>query len=166
MANEKKTVKAKKVREGDYLPGLGNSYVFQDPERSEDNPGGRRLSGVHQSQTTGSRVQQPAAPPGEVQSVAISSIEFTRRFSLFAPSFTYVVRDQTSGSWIGEVARNEDNRRKWWASNKTWTDGGDLVQTFPTRYEAANALWHLAHGTATPETYGGYYQEEEEEEAT
>lgn len=26
-------VKAKKVREGDFLPGLDDAYVFQDPDR-------------------------------------------------------------------------------------------------------------------------------------
>lgn len=30
-----KTVKAKKVREGDFIPGLDNAYVFEDPERTE-----------------------------------------------------------------------------------------------------------------------------------
>jgi hypothetical protein len=28
-----KTIKAKKVRTGDYLPGLDNGYVFDEPER-------------------------------------------------------------------------------------------------------------------------------------
>lgn len=28
-----KTVKAKKVKVGDYLPGLDNGYVFDEPER-------------------------------------------------------------------------------------------------------------------------------------
>ena len=84
---------------------------------------------------------------------------FNRRYSFLAPDFTYAVIDAMSG-WIGEVARQTDNRRKWWASNKTWTGGGDLVQTFATRWEAAAALRHIADGTATPETYGGYLPED------
>lgn len=86
------------------------------------------------------------------------TLTFDRRWSLFVPAFTYVVRDQ--GTWIGEVARNAEDRRKWYASNRTWTGGGDLSQTFPTRHEAAIALRHLANGTATPDTYGGYTGEE------
>lgn len=31
-----KVVKAKKVREGDFLPGLDNEYVFVDAERDPD----------------------------------------------------------------------------------------------------------------------------------
>lgn len=30
-----KAVKARKVREGDFIPGLDNGYVFTDPEPSE-----------------------------------------------------------------------------------------------------------------------------------
>jgi hypothetical protein len=85
----------------------------------------------------------------------MSTFTYNRRYSLFAPPYTYRVIDAMSG-WIGEVARNEDNPRKWWASNMTWTGGGDLVQTFRTRREAATALRHIDDGTATPETYGGY----------
>jgi hypothetical protein len=66
------------------------------------------------------------------------SFEFTRRYSIFAPDFTYAVR--VDGSWIGEVARMKGERR-WWASNKTWTGGHDFDAQFPTRRDAANALW-------------------------
>lgn len=31
-----KTVKAKKVREGDFIPGLDNAYVPWEPERIDD----------------------------------------------------------------------------------------------------------------------------------
>lgn len=91
----------------------------------------------------------------------MKTLEFTRTYSLFQPEFTYNVRDLTAhpdfgGTVIGSVARNPDNPRKWWASNKTWSGGGDLVQTFTTRWEAASALRHIANGTATPETYGGF----------
>jgi hypothetical protein len=87
-----------------------------------------------------------------------STMTYTRRYSLFAPDFTYRVDDVMSG-WIGEVARQGGNPRKWWASNKTWTGGGDLVQTFTTRHEAATALRHISDGTATIDTYGGYFDE-------
>lgn len=87
----------------------------------------------------------------------MKTLEFNRRWSLFAPAFTYGVMDLVTNTNIGEVARNENDRRKWWASNKTWAGGGDLVQTFTTRHEAATALRHIADGTATPDTYGGYY---------
>lgn len=86
----------------------------------------------------------------------VKTLEYTRRWSFFAPTFTYAVDDLTQNRWIGEVARNADNRRVWWASNRTWNGGGDLAQTFRTRHEAAVALRHIANGTATPETYGGY----------
>lgn len=88
----------------------------------------------------------------------MKTLEFTRRdWSLFAPDYTYDVRDAAPFSLvIGAVARNENNTRKWWASNKTWDGGGDLAQTFATRREAADALVQIANGTATPETYGGY----------
>lgn len=93
------------------------------------------------------------------------TLEFTRTYSLFTPPFTYNVTDLTAhpdfgGTRIGSVARNADNPRKWWASNKTWAGGGDLVDTFLTRQEAAIALRHIADGTATPDTYGGYYVKE------
>lgn len=64
-------------------------------------------------------------------------IEFSRRFSAFAPEFTYAVRD--NNVWIGEVARTA-NSRKWWVSNKTWVGGRDFEQTFSTRRDAVDAL--------------------------
>jgi hypothetical protein len=33
-----KTVKARKVREGDFIPGLDNAYVFTAPQESDTNP--------------------------------------------------------------------------------------------------------------------------------
>jgi hypothetical protein len=88
------------------------------------------------------------------------TLEYVRTYSMFEPAFTYNVNDLTANTRIGSVARNEGNRRKWWASNKTWAGGGDLVQTFTTRHEAARALQHIHNGTATAETYGGYLKEE------
>lgn len=87
------------------------------------------------------------------------ALEYSRRWSLFAPAFTYAVRDQ--GTWIGEVARNANNPHKWWASNKTWSGGADLKRTFRTRWEAATALRHIADGH-DPETVGGYATDEPE----
>lgn len=86
--------------------------------------------------------------------MSVQSMSFARRYSIFAPDFTYRVTDETSGWWLGDVAHFAG--KPWYASNKTWTGGGDLVNTFPTRHAAADALWHLAHGTANPSTYGGY----------
>jgi hypothetical protein len=91
----------------------------------------------------------------------VKVITFNRVYSFFLPSFTYAVYDQ--GTKIGEVARNDDNPRKWWASNKTWTGGGDLVDTFTTRQDAAIALQHIANGTGTPDTYGGYTADDDTE---
>lgn len=84
----------------------------------------------------------------------MSTLEFTRRYSFFAPSYTYKVTDAMSG-WIGEVARNEDDTRTWWASNRTWSGGGDLAMTFRTRRDAALALRYIADGT-DPAVFGGY----------
>lgn len=83
----------------------------------------------------------------------MKTMEFTRRWSYFAPEFTYAVTDLVIGTWIGEVARMEGGR-VWHASNRTWSGGGDLEQTFPTRYAAAEALRFIANGQATNETYG------------
>jgi hypothetical protein len=80
---------------------------------------------------------------------------FTRRYSMFAPPFTYGVDTVTHNGRIGEVARNEDNPRKWWASNRTWSDGADLARTFPTRHAAASALDWIAGG-GDPAEVGGY----------
>lgn len=91
----------------------------------------------------------------------MKTLEYNRRWSIFAPSFTYGVTDLVQNRWIGEVARNETNPRKWWASNKTWTGGGDLVQTFRTRHEAAVALRFIADGT-DPAVYGGYVTDTKE----
>ena len=79
-------------------------------------------------------------------------ITFNRRHSFFTPDYTYSVLDQ--GKWIGEVARNE-GENKWYASNKTWTGGGTFKRTFPTRWQAAAALRHMADGYS-PKSYGGY----------
>lgn len=85
----------------------------------------------------------------------MTTLVYTRRpWSFFAPEFTYAVTDPTDNRWIGEVARVA-GQRKWYASNKTWTSGGDLVRTFRTRYEAATALRFIADGH-DPETFGGY----------
>lgn len=80
--------------------------------------------------------------------------EFNRTYSFFEPTFTYNV--WSYGKNIGAVARNDNNPRKWYASNKNLEGGGDLVNTFSTRYEAANALWNLSTGNASVSTYGGY----------
>jgi hypothetical protein len=81
----------------------------------------------------------------------METLEYARRWSLFAPDFTYEVREQ--GAWIGEVARME-GQRVWHASNRSWSGGADLAQTFPTRYAAADALRAIANGQATLEAYG------------
>ena len=84
----------------------------------------------------------------------ITTLEYTRRYSMFAPDFTYAVTDAFAG-WCGEVARVEGSRR-WFASNKTWTGGGDLVDTFASRHEAAVALRFIADGRVPADFYGGY----------
>lgn len=89
---------------------------------------------------------------------------FTRRWSFFAPAFTYKVETPISNEVIGEVARNEGEPRKWWASNKSWSGGGDLARTFTTRYEAARALEWIANG-GDPAEVGGYAEETSEETA-
>lgn len=93
-------------------------------------------------------------------------LEFNRTYSLFQPEFTYnvVVNDPALGNMrIGAVARNANNLRKWWASDKTWSGGGDLARTFPTRWQAAEALLHI-HNGHPPESVGGYYVEPTPEE--
>lgn len=70
-------------------------------------------------------------------------VNFVRTYSFFEPDFTYnvLVNDPMLGAVsVGAVARNRDDRRKWYASNKTWTGGDDLPGTFPTRRDAAAAL--------------------------
>ena len=64
---------------------------------------------------------------------------FERRYSFFAPSHTYVVRD-ADGRWLGEVARNAVEPGRWWASNITWSGGHDFPGTYRTRRDAAQAL--------------------------
>lgn len=85
----------------------------------------------------------------------MKTLEYTRTYSYFEPTYTYNVQDLVTNQRIGSVARNETNPRKWWASNKTWNGGGDLARTFRTRREAATALRFIADGYA-PETVGGY----------
>ena len=67
------------------------------------------------------------------------------------------------GEFIGDVAH--DGKGHWWADNKRWnferdastaTIGGQLTQSFRSRSDAAEALWHIFAGTASPELYGGY----------
>lgn len=66
-------------------------------------------------------------------------LTFTRKpWSPFAPDLTYTV--EKDGEWVGEVARFEGGKRRWHASNITWTGGRELPETFPSRREAAEAL--------------------------
>ena len=65
-------------------------------------------------------------------------LTFTRkRWSPFAPDITYTVHKD--GEWVGEVARFEGKRR-WHASNITWSGGHEFDETFPTRRGAVAAL--------------------------
>lgn len=88
----------------------------------------------------------------------MKTLQYDRTFSFFEPDFTYKVTDLVQNRGLGSVARNKDNPRRWWASNKTWNGGGDLVQTFTTRHEAAVALRFVDRG-ADPAIYGGYADE-------
>lgn len=92
----------------------------------------------------------------------VKTLEYRRNYSFFVPPFTYFVQDLLTNQRIGEVARNENDERKWWASNRTWTGGGDLARTFRTRYEAAAALRHIANG-GDPAEVGGYAEEQKED---
>lgn len=84
----------------------------------------------------------------------IRTLDYARTYSFFEPTFTYNVRDLVTGQAIGAVARNVGGRR-WYASNRSWSGGGDLVDTFATRHDAAVALRFIANGT-DPAVYGGY----------
>lgn len=84
------------------------------------------------------------------------TLDFTRVWSYFAPNYQYSVRDTMQGGLhIGYVARMEGSR-VWYASNKTWTGGGDFRQTFRTRADAARALRFVAEDPSLIEHYGGY----------
>jgi hypothetical protein len=93
--------------------------------------------------------------------MSVKTLTYNRTYSFFEPTYTYNVTDATTGQRIGAVARNEDNPRKWWASNKTWTGGGDLARTFRTRHDAAKALQWIADGH-DPAEVGGYATPQEE----
>lgn len=68
--------------------------------------------------------------------------KFKRRpWSPFSPDITYAVSHDDK--WIGDVARFEGKRR-WHASNITWTGGREFEETFKTRGEAAAALYEEA----------------------
>jgi hypothetical protein len=85
----------------------------------------------------------------------MKTLQYVRTYSFFEPRYTYNVYDLVTNRKIGAVARNEDDPRRWWASNKTWTGGGDLARTFRTRHEAAVALRFIADGV-DPAELGGY----------
>lgn len=85
----------------------------------------------------------------------MKTLQYDRTYSFFEPTFAYNVTDLVTNQRIGAVARHPDGRR-WYASNVTWAGGGEVVETFPTRYAAATALVHLAAGM-DPAVFGGYH---------
>lgn len=91
-------------------------------------------------------------------------MKYQQYYPWFAPvGWTFYHVTGGIGEFIGDVAT--DGKGKWFADNKRWngnpdiagpTVGGQLVQKFSRRSDAADALWHIFNGTVTPEQYGGY----------
>lgn len=89
--------------------------------------------------------------------------KYEQYYPWFAPEgWTFYNVTASIGIRVGAVARDAGGR--WWADNARWArgdepgavHGGQLVNSFDRRYQAADALWHIANETATAEQYGGY----------